>query len=259
MITHLVKSVEYEALKNTWENFLDKNPLPVELTAKAWTIEYDSAFPLIKDSEGRKFQINFSDREYHKIKSGISTEPLSKALGAGKAGLSVLDLTAGLAQDAFFLMQLGYNVWALERNPLIYLALKNAWSYLSETDQKKINFQFTDALSCLDDLQSKRDSLANSLTNSAGNTTFDVVYYDPMFPQKRSKSALPKQEMVMFKNLVGEDLDINKILSQFVRSKLFKRVVVKRPLKSDPILFENSELVKPVGSIKGKVVRYDIY
>ena len=72
-----------------------------------------------------------------------------------------------------------------------------------------------------------------------------------MFPQKK-KSALPKQEMVIFKNLVGSDDDATEVLSLAIGSKKFKRCSVKRPLSAEPLLPTS-------GSIEGKIIRYDIY
>ena len=80
----------------------------------------------------------------------------------------------------------------------------------------------------------------------------DVIYFDPMFPEK-TKSALPRQEMVFFKALVGTDEDGSEVLKATLKLKKIKRVVVKRPLKA-PVLG-----LKPTGEIKGKLIRFDIY
>ena len=119
---------------------------------------------------------------------------------------------------------------AVERNPLIFLALQEA-SAAVELDLK---FEFGQALEFAD-------------------MAADVIYFDPMFPEKQ-KSALPRQEMVFFKELVGSDSDADAVLKKAIASGSAKRVVVKRPLKA-PLLGN----LKPQAFVAGKLVRFDIY
>ena len=173
---HLIEYVEldskYSGIAEHWKSFLSqhyKSNLKIKVV-------FDSLIPTIFDSDLRKFKIDFmNDSEnYKKIKSNITSEPLSRALGSGKKGLRVLDLSAGLGIDAVFLAQLGYEVTALERNPLLYLALSQAKNQCTDDFCKNINFVFTDAKTFLKSTENK----------------FDICYFDPMFPQKK-KSALP--------------------------------------------------------------------
>lgn len=197
--------------------------------------------PYIEDANGRKLYIDFDSnkKDYHKKKSTMASEPLSRALGGGKKGLRVLDLSAGLAIDAIFLTQLGYSVTALERNPMLYFLLNKALENWQYTDKSRLRFVLTDALTFLKNTQDE----------------FDICYFDPMFPQK-NKSALPRQEMVIFKELVGIDDDASEVLSYALQSKKFKRCVIKRPLRAEPLLTNS---VQPSGCIEGKIIRYDIY
>lgn len=237
MIKHLVLDDEYKSLSQEWTIFLK----PFENQIDSVSIHYQKPCPLFIDTENRKFKIDFeNDRNhYAKYKSGRSSEPLSRALGGGKYGSRVLDLSAGLGVDAVFLAQLGYQVTAIERNPLIYLALQKAWNDLTANYKGQLKFIFDEAQNFL-----KKDS-----------TLFDLCYFDPMFPTK-NKTALPKQEMLFFKNLVGEDRDAGDVMALALQSRRFKRCVVKRPLSAEPLLSEN---FKPTGNIKGKIIRYDIY
>ncbi len=219
-----------------WEDFLRKN---IHLSQRI-KINFESDCPVIVDESGHKFQIDFIEDKinYNKKKLSIKNEPLSKALGKGDKGLALLDLSAGLGIDSFFLFQLGYNVTAIERNPVIYMALACAEAQLPEPDHKNIKFIFADSIGYLKSLKSSDDH-------------FDVGYFDPMFPAKKSK-ALPRQEMVFFKKMVGEDLDAAQVVDYVIKNKLFKRFVVKRPLSAESYF-------KPAGCIKGKIIRYDIY
>ena len=163
----------------------------------------------------------------------MKSELIGKAMGAGKYGLKVLDLSAGLGIDSVFLAQLGFDVTAVERNPLIYLALSHAQKMFPVQNLK---IHFADSVDYLKNTQE----------------VFDAVYFDPMFPEK-TKSALPRQEMVFFKNLVGDDADAAEVLLQALKLDGVKRVAVKRPLKA-PVLG-----LKPFASIEGKLIRFDLY
>lgn len=222
-----------ESLYQDWKTFLEKE-LPADSDIQ---IVFDQPTPLVMDSQGRKMRIDFiSDRSnYHKIKKGLQSEPLSRALGGGKKGLQLVDFSAGLGVDSVFLSQLGYQVTAVERNPLIYMCLQLAWLQLPESLKNNMKFSYSSA--------------HKFIQNTEQN--FDVGYFDPMFPTK-TKSALPKQEMILFKNLVGSDEDAASVVQEIIESRKLKRLVVKRPIGSEA-------LVKPQGQIEGKIIRYDIY
>lgn len=234
-------------------NFTNVNTTEAANKAKQWTEfllhnNFDASFireidmsencPAIFDNDGNKFCINFVDNKqnYHKKKASIKSELISKALGTGRYGLKVLDLSAGLGIDSVFLAQLGYEVTALERNPLIYLALNEAANHAAGVGMNlNLKFEFADAFKYLQ--TSKAEA--------------DVIYFDPMFPEK-AKSALPRQEMVFFRNLVGSDDDASQVLEAAMSFNGAKRVVVKRPIKA-------AQLLKPHSSTEGKLIRFDIY
>ncbi len=190
------------------------------------------------DQSGNKFSIDFNLNKinYQKRKATMGSEMISRALGAGRAGLRILDISAGLAIDAVFLAQLGYKVTALERNPLVYLALEHALNHCEGEFKNQLKFIYTSATDFL----------------AVTPPEFDVIYFDPMFPEK-VKSALPRQEMVFFKNLVGDDADASDVLDQCIRFKGINRVVVKRPIKAVVLG------LKPHSEVSGKLIRFDIY
>lgn len=223
---------EKKQLAKEWEIFLIKEKFNF---ADIQKIDFSTQNPTVFDSSNNKFCIDFANNKtnYHKKKASIKTEIISKAMGGGKYGFKVLDLSAGLGIDAVFLTQLGYEVTALERNPLVFLCLSHA---LRQHPLKSLNFIYSNA----EDYLKKQP---------AG---FDVVYFDPMFPEKM-KSALPRQEMVFFKNLVGDDADALSVLEQATKLAGIKRVAVKRSLKA-PVLG-----LKPFASIDGKLIRFDLY
>ncbi len=222
-------------LKTEWRHFLEQHPTNLHSIQK---IDFSSLVPAIQDNQGRKFSIDFlnDDANYNRKKASMKTELISKAVGAGKKGLRILDLSAGLGVDAIFLSQLGYNITALERNPVIYLALHTAWKKLPDEKRNSVKFIYASA-----------ESFLQHFSN-----TFDTCYFDPMFPDKK-KSALPKQQMIIFKELVGTDDDAGQVVRAVLESKKIARLVVKRPLRAAPLFS------KPQSTVSGKLVRFDIY
>jgi 16S rRNA (guanine1516-N2)-methyltransferase len=93
-------------------------------------------------------------------------------------------------------------------------------------------------------------SFLTDLTGSA--QSYDVIYLDPMYPE-RSKSVLAKKEMQMLQKLIGHEEDAEHLLTAALAAA-GKRVVVKRP-KTAPPLADSS----PTHSLSGKTTRYDVY
>uniref|UniRef100_UPI0018E065C1 class I SAM-dependent methyltransferase n=1 Tax=Marinimicrobium alkaliphilum TaxID=2202654 RepID=UPI0018E065C1 len=177
---------------------------------------------------------------------GGKGQMIAKAVGL-KAGVypRVLDATAGLGRDAFVLASLGCQVELFERSPVVATLLADglARAY-AEGDSElrgivaRMTLHAQDARSALADwTQPWRP---------------DVVYLDPMFPE-RQKSAQVKKEMALFHDLVGRDDDAGDLLAPALALAHY-RVVVKRPRKA-PFLAG----VEPGYQLAGKTSRYDIY
>ena len=160
-----------------------------------------------------------------------------------KTAPNVLDMTGGLGRDSFILACAGCNVTTLERSPLVFLLLSDGL-YRAAMDLElqpviqNIDLHFCDAV--------KADNLA------LDSSFYDVVYMDPMFPG-RTKSALVKKEMRVFRDVVGEDMDVNQLFEQ-ARNVAQKKVIVKRPRKSAFIKDK-----KPTYSVEGRSSRFDVY
>jgi 16S rRNA (guanine1516-N2)-methyltransferase len=164
-------------------------------------------------------------------------QPLARVFG--KKVRSVVDATAGLAQDALRLSLMGFRVTAVERHGAVAALAQDALDRFSKTRavnlEQKLTLKVGDARQLL-------------LTLPAP----DAVYLDPMFPPKRKKSAAVRKELKMLRDLVGEDLDAAELLA-VARRVAQDRVVVKRPDDAGPL----AEL--PNFSFAGKLVRYDVY
>lgn len=177
----------------------------------------------------------------YRVRQGkLRTELLAKAIGIkGDFKPSVIDATAGLGRDAFILACLGCHVVMLERSTEIAALLSTALQRLATTDLK-LNLSLINI--------DAKEYLSNLSTDNQP----DVVYLDPMYPE-RKKSALVKKEMRLLKEIVGEDEDAPTLLEIALR-RARKRVVVKRPRLAVPLGGK-----EPDFAIKGKTQRFDVY
>ena len=186
------------------------------------------------DGMKRRIAIDFDSDKINYNRKILAKDPFLRAIG--KSRNRVLDLSAGLGIDAVFLAQNGHQVVALERNPLLYLLLNMAARRSKRLLNSPLKFEFSEGVSYIE--------------KNVRPSDFDCIYFDPMFPDK-SKKALPKQEMVLFRQLVGSDHDAQTVVLAALSTKT--RVVVKRPIGSVPIV------AKPSNSFESKLVRFDIY
>jgi 16S rRNA (guanine1516-N2)-methyltransferase len=179
---------------------------------------------------------------------GGNGQAIAKAIGvSGKFSPQVLDLTAGLGGDSFVLASLGSTVTMLERNPIVHSLLADGLSRAELSAEDDSDLGAIMARITLIEANS-----ADYLQQGSDSLSADVVYLDPMFPE-RKKSAKVKKQMQAFHAIVGTDPDADKLLSLALDVANY-RVVVKRPTGADYLA--NS---KPSYSLEGKSTRYDIY
>jgi 16S rRNA (guanine1516-N2)-methyltransferase len=148
----------------------------------------------------------------------------------------VLDATCGMGKDSFLLASSGLQVTACEQHPVVHALL-------------------TDGLARLE--QSGGDSGFALLQQNAElvmqQQHFDVIYLDPMFPEK-SKAAKTKKDMQLFQRLHGHQTDEAAELLTLALQTDCRRVVIKRPPKA-PLLLNR----KPTFQIGGKSCRFDAF
>lgn len=171
-------------------------------------------------------------KDYHnKCNYSISKEPLAKALMIkGNDNSRVIwDTTCGTGKDSVLIQHFGSKVISFERNLNVYLLLQDA--------KRRFDLGF--------------EIFFGDARNYAHLERPDVIYYDPMYPSKK-KSALPRKEMRIFKEIVGDDPDSVEFLT-WAKTFAKDRVVVKRPLEAQAI--EGT----PTASYKGKSTKYDMY
>lgn len=222
-----------------WSEFLKAplNPLNSQEFFFHFHVTTDSVF--VRDQEKRTLEIDFEKNhlDYQRKGHRGKNELVAKALGLAKGNTRVLDLSVGLAVDSVFLSQLGFQVTGVERSPVLYALLSEAFARTTKSELKDYKLILSDSL--------------QYLRENGATLGVDAIYFDPMYPHKK-KSALPKQEMVVFRDLVGHDDDAAEVLKEALKCPV-QRVVVKRPMHAE-------ELLPGVRhSYEGKVVRYDTY
>lgn len=178
---------------------------------------------------------------------GGKGQMIAKAVGvSSRFKPRVLDATAGLAADAFVLASLGCSVTLLERNPAVQAVLADGIARaIGSADADVVAIVERMTLRCEDSINYLQ-ALANSPEKA------DVIYIDPMFPE-RKKNAAVKKEMQLFHGLVGADEDQQQLLLAAQAAATY-RVVVKRPRLADAI-----GGLMPSYQLTGKTSRYDIY
>ena len=217
-------------------------------------LNYTNEFVELRDMEKNiSIHIDFiSGGLAHRQKYGGGRgQSIAKAIGL-KQGIeppTVLDATAGLAKDAFVLACLGCSMTLIERSPIIVELIKDAIQRAADDE----HFQ-TILESGFKVINQSSIKHLTDLTNKALNNDDipDVIYLDPMYPDKK-KSASVKKNMQILQKLLGKDEDTQALLSAAMKVAK-KRVVVKRPKGAESL----TEL-KPTHTVESKKTRYDVY
>ncbi len=155
----------------------------------------------------------------------------------------VIDATAGLGQDAFTLAALGCRVHLVERHPVIHALLADGLERAG-ADPATAPVAERMTLEC-----GEAETLLAERVAALGA---QVVYLDPMFPERR-KAARVKKAMQLFQALLGTGDEGDALLAA-ARASGVRRVVVKRPRKAPLLAGAAPDVV-----FGGKSVRFDVY
>lgn len=142
----------------------------------------------------------------------------------------IVDTCCGWGDDLILLRTTFKQVIGIERHPILYALLKDA--------QRRFSLGGVEIL------------FKDSRYYEGPGLAF---YMDPMYPRPTRKKSKSHKRMELLKTLCGEDEDAEDLL-QVLLAKRPQRVILKRPLKA-PILFPR----QISRSIKGKLIRFDIY
>lgn len=172
-----------------------------------------------------------------------------------------IDATAGLGQDSFLLAAAGFTVYMFEQDPIIAALLEDALDRAKSDPVlanivERMHLFAEDSISALQRLGTSlsRDEQMPQTSDSQPYLTVkpDVIYLDPMFPE-RTKSAAVKKKFQLLHHLEHPCENEEELLGAAMNIQP-RKIVVKRMAKG-PFLAGK----KPSYSIKGKSIRYDCY
>tara|TARA_B100000963_G_scaffold348076_1_gene355145 strand:- start:552 stop:1364 length:813 start_codon:yes stop_codon:yes gene_type:complete len=212
----------------------------------AWGL---SLLPFDKNLHGKVHTDFISGKNNYRRITTNRRSDLARACGiTNKNYLSILDGTAGLGIDGFMLSSLNCKVKLVEKNPVIFALLRDGVRrlHLASAADKLLKVAYENISYVCGDTE--RVLAQQKLSDM----NYDVIYLDPMFPlkQKESKS---KKAMQALQYLSDIEDDYNDLLNSAIDSAR-KRVVIKRPLRSDYLCKK-----EPTLSLKGSSVRFDVF
>lgn len=226
---------------------VDPNPPP----ASYRLVEADGLLELRPPGEVGRAGIRAHFPPDRKAPGGRRAHPLVRAFGAPAA--AILDLTAGLGSDAYRLAEAGHRVRACERDPVVFALLVTGWEEACRVGRvpaqiaTRLEFIHADAQVLLESIEDGEVDVHSRREEGAGVG----VYLDPMYPPKRSATALPRREIQILRQLLGGAQDAAALLAE-ARARA-ARVVVKRPHHA-PALASGASFV-----LESKLVRFDVY
>ncbi len=182
---------------------------------------------------------------YRQRLTSLKKERLARALGLkGGTHPVIVDVTAGLGRDSFILASLGFEVTLLERSSVMYQSIVEGMQHARKEEAlaaivDRMHVIHVDAIIWLPQLSDDEKP--------------DKIYLDPMFPE-RKKSALPKKDMQLLQDMVGEDVDADTLLQVALRVAK-DRVVVKRPRLANSLVSDRT----PSFALTGSSSRFDVY
>ena len=117
----------------------------------------------------------------YRVRDAVQHQAIAKAVGC-KPGVrpTVLDGTAGLGKDAYLLASLGCQVLMLERDPIVHALLADGLARAATSDDSM-------AIAASQRLRLRHDDFLRPATPLP---SVDVVYLDPMFPQRVCAAAV---------------------------------------------------------------------
>ena len=203
-------------------------------------------------ANGMKMQPDWKAEVGRLKRASLKSEMIARACNLGDKP-QLIDATAGLGHDSLLMAHLGAHVTLVERHPILFTLLESTKAH-AEQDPflspivARIELVFSDSADYLEQ-QIKQQHLV------------DVIYLDPMFPQRDQnqnaikKQAQVKKQMQLLHMLLPEDgeMDLGDHLLSLAK-QIAKRVVVKRPRLA---VFLDDQ--KPDHQWQGDACRFDAY
>ena len=219
-------------------------------------LRYDArGLCLCQQGEKGVVQVDFASGAAQHRRTQGGGELIAKAV-QHTARPVVWDATGGLGRDSFVLASLNLTVHTFEQHPAVFALLQDGLHRAAQSPEIA-------AIAARITLhQGNAAALMPTLAAQIGRP--DVVYLDPMYPE-RQKSAAVKKEMAYFHALMeqpeNERSEFRRsqnandaALFQAARAIAQKRIVVKRPRLGEFLCGE-----KPAYQYAGKSTRFDVY
>ena len=236
-------SVNIESIEKLNARFLRLNP---EL---ALCVDADGLWLC---ANGMKMQPDWNAEIGRLKRASLKSEMIARACNLAEKP-SLIDATAGLGHDSLLMAHLGAQVTLVERHPILFTLLEDSHQrtqqdvFLSAV-VARITLVFSDSADYL-------------IEQAQQQNVVDVVYLDPMFPQRDQnqqavkKQAQVKKQMQLLHMLLPEDgeMDLGDNLLALAQ-KVARRVVVKRPRLA--VFLANTE---PQHQWQGDACRFDAY
>ncbi|NQY42677.1 MAG: class I SAM-dependent methyltransferase [Legionellales bacterium] len=180
-----------------------------ELANDMLVVDDDKIFLKLTDYS-KDFFVDFLENSLEYRISNLTRESLIKACGIKKNRItSVLDLTGGWGVDSYILARAGCRVLVLERDPVVYLLLKDGIERL----QRKIDCDIT-------------IKQINSVDYLAENDVSEqIIYIDPIRPQL-NKTAKNNKSMEILRRIIQPDQKYEDLLN-LALTKFSERLVIK--------------------------------
>ena len=207
-------------------------------------LQYDSdGLALIIDPSNIKSKIHIDflkGKVGWRIKRSQHESNLKKALGKNKKDITIFDATAGFLSDSMIFLSLGHKVIAVEKNKIIFHLVNDAVKRAS----KKLEFINNLDFRCGDSFNLYQDF----------KDQCDIVYLDPMYPilKKNQKKSGSIEAIKFLQKYENSSEDNEELINNFL-SNDFKKIILKRPLKSKK-KYSNINY-----QVKGSTTRFDIY
>jgi 16S rRNA (guanine1516-N2)-methyltransferase len=178
-------------------------------------------------ANGMKMQPDWRAEIPRLKRASLKSEMIARACQLGEKP-SLIDATAGLGHDSLLMAYLGADVRLVERHPILFVLLEYTKTQAEhdpflQSVMQRIQLIHADSNCYLHTLEQQGERV-------------DVVYLDPMFPQRdqnhqvQKKQAQVKKQMQLLHLLLPEDgeMDLGDELLHLAH-KIAKRVIVKRP------------------------------
>ena len=192
----------------------------------------------ISDKESLSFDF-LKGRLFNRLKRIEHESLIKKAIGKNKSKLKIFDATAGSLIDTIIFLKLGHKVVACEQSKTLIKVLKDA------IERAKEEYSFFKNLVLIN------EDAANVIELHQDS---DIFYFDPMFniTKRNIKRSGTLQKI---SNILSHEKleDTSEDIFNYMQTSNYKKIIVKRPIKSKPL----QEKINY--QVKGKAIRFDIY